>query len=288
MSSRVAVEVTVEARPADVFAAWTDNDKLQQWFAEYADVSVDEGRFNFWGKHTVGNPSSEAANHELRDVQQGKSLAFGWRLHGRDTEVSVALQPHDRGTHIVVHHDGVAAWEAGQPALSDFWTAALENLRALLEGGAVALRPDFSGANGSTVELSTEIAAPAASVYQGLLDPEQLTRYFPDNADVDAAVGGAIDFHWGNGVGPRKILDLDPERKIAYSWDDHGRQDTVVTWELEESEGKTRLLLVHSGFAEEDPGYWMGWIAVLNALKTMLEGGDGWQRVRVVHNDVEI
>ena len=111
MSSRVAVEVTVEAQPADVFAAWTDNDKLQQWFAEYADVSVDEGRFNFWGKHTVGNPSSEAANHELRDVQQGKSLAFEWHLRGRDTEVSVALHPHDRGTHIVVHHDGVAGWE---------------------------------------------------------------------------------------------------------------------------------------------------------------------------------
>ena len=288
MSRSVEVEVTVEAQPADVFAAWTENDKLQQWFAEYADVSVAAGRFNFWGKHTVGNPSVEAGSHELRNVQRDRSLAFGWHLRGRDTEVSVALEPHDRGTHIVLHHDGVAGWEAGQPALSDFWTAALENLRGLLERGAASLRPDFSGTNGSTVELSTEIEAPAASVYQALVDPALLARYFPEKADVDAVVGGAMDFHFGDGIGPQKILDLDPEQRVAYSWDDHGRQDTVVTWELEESEGRTRLLLVHSGFAEEDPGYWMGRIAVLNSLKMMLEGGDDWQRVRVLHNDVQI
>lgn len=288
MSTRVEVEVTVEAPPAEVFAAWVESDRLQQWFAEHADVSVAEERFDFWGKHTVGNPSAETGRHELRDVQQDRSLAFGWHLRGRDTEVSIALDPVARGTHIVVHHDGVGGWESGEAALSDFWTAALENLRGLLEQGSVALRPDFNGANGSTVELSADIDAPAASVYQALLDPHELTRYFPDNADVDAAVGGTVDFHWGNDVGPQKILDLDPEHKVVYSWNDHGRQDTVVTWELEESEGRTRLLLVHSGFADEDPGYWMGWIAVLNSLKTMLESGESWERVRVVSNDVQI
>ena len=51
--------------------------------------------------------------------------------------------------------------------------------------------------------------------------------------------------------------------------------ETVVTWTLEELDGKTRLTLVHSGFAPDQPtgGLDAGWLNFMSWIKSLVEYG---------------
>jgi uncharacterized protein YndB with AHSA1/START domain len=82
---------------------------------------------------------------------------------------------------------------------------------------------------------------------------------------------GEYDFGWEGG-GPIKILELEPNHKLTYSWH---YEDTVVTWILEDSEGGTRLTVVHSGFAKDrsTDDYTAGWLKFINSL-TKVDGRD--------------
>jgi uncharacterized protein YndB with AHSA1/START domain len=106
-------------------------------------------------------------------------------------------------------------------------------------------------------------------------------RYLPGAATVEPRPGGKYDFGWGEN-GPIKILELEPDRKLTYSW----HHDTVVSWILEDSEGGTRINLVHSGFAKDrsTDDYTAGWWKFVNYLKSMVEIGDSWQEVQVETN----
>jgi len=77
---------------------------------------------------------------------------------------------------------------------------------------------------------------------------------------------------------------------LAYSWrhswdDGAGPEATAVRWELEGSQGRTHLTIVHSGFggdARKTDGYQLGWLEFLASLKRMHEVGAGWRPVEQV------
>jgi hypothetical protein len=52
----------------------------------------------------------------------------------------------------------------------------------------------------------------------------------------------------------------------------------VVTWTLEESGGKTRLTLAHSGFATDrhSDAEWGGWLNYLGLIRSLVEFGLDW------------
>jgi uncharacterized protein YndB with AHSA1/START domain len=114
-----------------------------------------------------------------------------------------------------------------------------------------------------------------------LIEPEQLSRWVGGKASVEPRVGGRYDFGWDHG--PIKILDLQPDKALEYSWNYAETGDTVVRWELEGSKGKTKITLVHSGFNEKDRkasgGYSFGWQAFLVSLRRMLEVGPSWRAI---------
>jgi len=136
---------------------------------------------------------------------------------------------------------------------------------------------------------------PPKEVFTGLIDPQQLERYLADKATVEPRVGGKIDFGWEGGQGrakggchgPIKILELEPDHKLSYSW--LFQEETVVTWVLEDSEGGTRLTLVHSGFGKDrsTDDYTCGWWKFINSLKSMLEIGESWQEAKAEKSDGE-
>ncbi|MEM7035262.1 MAG: SRPBCC domain-containing protein, partial [Chloroflexota bacterium] len=115
--------------------------------------------------------------------------------------------------------------------------------------------------------------------------PSQLNRYIAYQASVEPEVNGAYDFGWDEG--PVKILDLVPNEKLAYSWMWEEEPQTVATWTLKGSGGKTHLTLVHSGFGPDRSGedYTVGWLHFLNRLKFMVEGGTSWQKPDFVESD---
>ncbi len=95
------------------------------------------------------------------------------------------------------------------------------------------------------------------AVFRAITDEKELTRWFPDQADLEPKVGGSVLFKFfdegkENHRVEGKVLELVPGRKISYSWtnlSDPNFPKTVVTWTVEPAAGnKTLVTLVHTGF----------------------------------------
>ena len=275
-----ALEHLIAARPDAVYAALTTPAEMRAWLADDADVDLAAGRYEFWGP-TV--PGTARGRQRLVQADAGRRLRFAWRLAGTDTDVGIALELDGaEGCRVTLTHAGVRPREGAEPSVRDWWYLALDNLASLVEGRGLAPRVDLTVVPGADVRCEIDIEAEPAEVWRTLVEPAQLDRWIADRASVEPEVGGAYDFGWDHG--PMRILELDPERRLAYSWRRPGDPDTVVTWELEGSGGRTHLTLVHSGFvdARSAGGYQVGWSAFLASFKRMHEIEGRWRPVQTV------
>jgi len=103
-------------------------------------------------------------------------------------------------------------------------------------------------------------------VFDSMTQPEQFARWFGANVDIEPYVGGR--FAMGGfelDPGGAKFVEFEPGRKATLRFAD-GMTDS---WELEGSDGKTRLTVVESGFDPANPPYpgWTGWLGGLAALR---------------------
>jgi uncharacterized protein YndB with AHSA1/START domain len=139
-----------------------------------------------------------------------------------------------------------------------------------------------------------EIAAPPERVFQALIDPQQVMRWW-NNEDcqielfeMDARRAG--QWRYGtkntklnvNGVNQfcceGEVLEFDPPRLLSYTWianwhDDKTRR-TIVRWELTAARDGTHVKVTHSGLAQEAAArkdYSGGWSGVVEALKKFVE-----------------
>jgi uncharacterized protein YndB with AHSA1/START domain len=124
------------------------------------------------------------------------------------------------------------------------------------------------------------IDASPAEVFAVLIRPDQIERWIGNGAAVEPVAGGAYSFGWMG----MKILEIVPDQKLSVSptVDNNGVQETTphaFTWTLSESNGKTRLTFVHSGFVpdESNVSATMGWLSYNVRLKAIAEWGDEWQ-----------
>jgi uncharacterized protein YndB with AHSA1/START domain len=284
MANRIELQVTIDATPDQIYHALTDGEQLSQWFAEHVDISLEDARYGFWGRLTPGTPSKEGGQHKLLDYGEGK-LKFEWVFRGKPTTVFIEF--HKEGLHTLLNlsHFGLPVRQHGQYAVADFWSIVLENLRAWVERSEVGLRCDFSSIQVGEIQLEVDIDASPERIFQILTNPEELKKYMGDNPLVEGQVGGQYSFGWE--FGPRRILDIQANKTLAYSWEYPEEPDTIVTWTLEDSGGKTRLSLVHSGFApgRDMEDYQIGWLHFLNRLKFLAEMGAGWQKAKILNGD---
>jgi uncharacterized protein YndB with AHSA1/START domain len=102
------------------------------------------------------------------------------------------------------------------------------------------------------------LAHPPATVWRALTDTDLLARWLMPN-DFAAIVGHRFTFrtepqpaHGFDGLVHCEVLELDPERRMRWSWRG-GRLDTTVTWTLVVEGRGTRLFLEHAGFDPDDP-----------------------------------
>jgi uncharacterized protein YndB with AHSA1/START domain len=274
----IDVEVSLAAAPRQVFQALTQSDELTSWFAEYADISRAEGRYDFWGRLTPESPTPEQGHHRLLSWEADQLLVFAWPVRGAETTVTIALEPQGEATLLRVVHEGLPARQPGQVSFTDFWELSVENLRGWVERRVVGARCDFATTSYGDVHAEVEITAPPAAVFQALITPEELDRFFATKALVEPRVGGRYSFGWEGG-GPVKILELAQDAKLVYSWHYEGEPPTIATWTLENSGGGTLLVLVHSGFGPQTltEDYHCGWLNCINRLKFLVEGGSAWQ-----------
>ncbi|GAA2637447.1 SRPBCC family protein [Paractinoplanes durhamensis] len=273
--------IRIAAAPAAVHRALTDPAALQIWLAERAEVEL-PGRYEFWGRFT---PDGEAPRQRLLYADDS-SLSFEWELDGVTTVVSIELEAENESTLVTLTQTEVIGWPemlttAGDRAvMHTYWALALANLADHVEGRQPVALCDFT-----TPEMHEEllIDADRLAVYASLSEPEQFSRWAGIKVEAELEPGGrwAMGGFEANSY-PAHVVDIEPGRSMSIDWG-----EMVQSWELDDSDGKTRLTFVHSGFDKAKPPYdgWMGSLAGLAELRRFHEVAD-W-RMRWVEVQVE-
>ncbi len=120
------------------------------------------------------------------------------------------------------------------------WTQSLERLASHLsaESGPLVIERTFD--------------APVARVWQALTTKEDFDRWYFKIKEFRPEVGFEFRFY-GENEGVKyehrcKVTEVVPGKKLAYSWRYEGHEgDSLVTFELFDEAGKTRLRLTHAG-----------------------------------------
>lgn len=92
---------------------------------------------------------------------------------------------------------------------------------------------------------------PPEQVWRALTDRAALAAWLMEN-DFEPRLGHQFSFRTQpvpgfDGVVHCQVTELDPPRRLAYTWK-NGKLDTTVSFALEAIEGGTRLVLEHRGF----------------------------------------
>ena len=266
-----------------VYRALTDGQALRCWFAEHVEVEARPGGlYRFWGKHTLDGAEAGHANQRITRMNSGRELAFSWRLLGAETEVTWLLDDGEEpGTSMVtVRHlfDALPSTGRAEAMIDDLWRIHTGQLCMYLHGNEIC-RPDFSG-DEAEVRCEITIEASPESVFAALITPEYISQWFPAPAPVvEPFVGGRYGFGFsyvqdGQTIEPppMTILEFEQDRKLAVTWADWRGDPSVpdqkVTWLLEDLGGRTRLTLVHEGFARpvDVSDYPFGWQEFLHKI----------------------
>ena len=133
------------------------------------------------------------------------------------------------------------------------------------------------------------ISAPRERVFQALTDDKQAAQWWGQkdgyrlhDFTFDPRVGGKWSSSGSSAnMGPYKIegeiLELDPPRRLAYTWlSSWMPKNTKVLWELENQNGGTLVKLTHTGFAgdgDQAQRHTAGWNNVLGWLQAYVEKG---------------
>jgi uncharacterized protein YndB with AHSA1/START domain len=127
------------------------------------------------------------------------------------------------------------------------------------------------------IEREMVINASPDKVWDAITKPELLVQWFPQKIDVNTlAPGQEFTFGWATeGVSSRAIVEtMEPKTHFAYSWESsHTDKNTpfaeapktLVTFMLEDANGKTRLTMTETGFS-----------GVPNPLQKLQENTSGW------------
>lgn len=255
----------VDAPLAAVRHALTDAEALRTWLAEYAEVDLPH-RYAFWGRYT---PDGAEPRQRVLHVDD-RTISLEWTIRGQATTTEITVAPESADATLIsvsqshVPDHAAAVQEQGLAVLSTFWSLAVANLIAYLEGRAQTPKCDFTAA---VLREHVDIAASPAEVYASLMDPETFQRWFGARIDIEPRVGG----RWAMGGfdtydEAARIVELDPARKVTMAW-----PDMVTTWELDGSAGRTRLTFVHSGFDEPPYAGWTGWLGGMAELRRFHE-----------------
>ncbi len=254
--------------------ALTDPAELRLWLAEHAEVELPQ-RYEFWGRYT---PEGDAPHQRLLHADDD-TLRFGWLLDGVETTTELQLTAEGTDSTVLTliqsHFDFAEAMSGStiRGVLETWWSLGIANLAAHLEGRPLMPRVDFT-----STELRGEllIDAPTDAVYTSLTDSEQASAWFGYPIGIEPWVGGRYAMGGFETGYAAKVVDLEPGRRMSVDWGPTG----VTSWELAESNGRTTLTFVQSGFDEANPPYgaWSGSVAGLFELRRFHEVPN-WQPI---------
>lgn len=130
------------------------------------------------------------------------------------------------------------------------------------------------------VRIERVLPATIGRVYDAWTRAELLTLWYCPNpawdlkVSADVRVGGDYVVEMGPHVVRGTYLEVEPPRRLAFSWKWDGTDDepTRVEVDLSEVADGTRMLLTHTGFANPEDGanHRMGWEPEFTRLADLL------------------
>ena len=133
--------------------------------------------------------------------------------------------------------------------------------------------------SGRLIDVDVHIKAPPKRVFAAWAEPEQIARWFVDQAEGRPAVGKAI--YWtfeAFGVRhPVPVVEVVEGRRLCFGGDLYGRPAFLQELTFDPEDGGTRFRLLNSGFGDgeewddEFAAVESGWHLALQTLKTWLE-----------------
>jgi uncharacterized protein YndB with AHSA1/START domain len=133
-------------------------------------------------------------------------------------------------------------------------------------------------ASKNLIDVKIHIDVPQETVFKYLVEPELMKRWQPIEF-FDARLGGKFKFAKGEWIAVGDIVELDPPKVVAYTWDWENAPigaRTIVKFELSKDGNGTLVRLTHIGMpdAERAKNHGEGWTYYANRLKIVAEGGD--------------
>jgi uncharacterized protein YndB with AHSA1/START domain len=133
------------------------------------------------------------------------------------------------------------------------------------------------------VRREVQIAAPPATVFAFLTDPEKILSWMGSEAATEARPGGLylIRSVGGRNTARGAFREVIPVHRLAYSFGWEGGEEvppgsSLIEIDLEDREGGTLLRMTHSGLPNQAQcdAHARGWTHYLSRLAIVATGGD--------------
>lgn len=123
-----------------------------------------------------------------------------------------------------------------------------------------------------SVVVERDLSHPAEKIWRALTQPHLLEAWLM-KTDFEPALNRRFSFRGEWGAVECEVLEIEPQRSLAYTWGDHELK-TVVTWTLTPTDAGTRLRMEQSGFRPNQPRYYHGaqggWPRFFDGLEQVL------------------
>ncbi len=127
-----------------------------------------------------------------------------------------------------------------------------------------------------SVVLEREVAFPPERVWRALTQPHLMAEWLM-KTDFEPVAGHRFTFTADWGSVDCRVLEIEPQRTLAYTLDAMGLE-SVVTWTLTPTDAGTHLRLEQAGFRPDQEqafrGAAFGWQRFLGALEQTLQKGE--------------
>lgn len=259
MTETITKNITINASPHVVFKALTDEKELTNWFPNQVRLEPKVGgRVEFQFQRADGTVDHAVVGKVLEMVPD-KKFSMSWKNTSDpnfpDTVVTWTLEPAGNKTQVKLVHSGFEK-DRWLDLHDGGWSYFAGRLVEYCQTGHVENRQMFNEL-GEEIRKTIIIDAVPEVVFKALMDEQELTRWFPNQAVLEARVGGRMEFRFHraetgeNHTMQGKVLELVPGKKLSYSWKSDYTPDfpdTVVTWTLEPLAGnRTQVTMAHSG-----------------------------------------
>jgi len=126
--------------------------------------------------------------------------------------------------------------------------------------------------------LRVPISSDAVGIFSYLSEAQKLTLWFPDQAIIEAQLGGKYHFLWKGteGVWSGYVTEFIKGNTLGYTWQPPDEpNETRVRFKLFPQGAQTIVELSHSGFSssEEMERAVKAWVFYLRNLKSLIEDG---------------